>query len=171
MPAVISATPLVDQLALGGFFAMTLYAALCDAARFRIPNLTSIVIIALFPLHVLASPAAVAWWPSLAVAASVFGVGLVMFARGWVGGGDVKFLGAVSLWAGPALLLPLLMIMSLGGGLLAMGALAAQSLRQWRTQGVLYLSLTAPRAIEPKIPYGVAIAAGAIYVGMKLLIR
>src|SRR3546814_1397676 len=54
------------------------------------------------------------------VAAIVLGLGILAFARGWFGGGDVKMLAAVSLWAGPAHLSLLLLVTALAGGLLSL---------------------------------------------------
>ena len=168
----LSAEPqaiLIHQLALCIFFAMAVYAALNDAASFKIPNFVSLVMVALFPLHVWTSPVAVAWLHDLAVGALVFASGLVMFARGLMGGGDVKFISAVALWAGPGLILPFLMIMGLAGGVLAISVLLYQSAGRLRVEGPWCL-IDAMRAHDlPKIPYGIAIAAGATYVGVQLL--
>jgi len=166
----MSAGVLLNQAALCGFFAMTVYAALSDVASFRIPNVASLVIALLYPLHVLASPVHVEWTWALAAAAGVFLVGLALFSRGWVGGGDVKFLSATSLWAGAALLLPQIMVMALAGGALAMAAVVLQRARRFKVDGVA--GLIGPGTIDTsqRIPYGVAIAAGAIFVGIRILL-
>ena len=161
---------LVNQIALCGFFAMALYAALSDAATFRIPNLASLVIVALYPLHVLASPVEVHWVWALLVAGAVFLAGLGLFARGWVGGGDVKFLSAIALWAGAPLLMPQFLVTALAGGVLATGAVLLQRLRRFRTEGAAGVMAPAPIDTSQKIPYGVAIAAGAGFVGFRILV-
>ncbi len=168
--AAIHQASMLHLATLGGFFAMAVYAALSDAANFRIPNFTSIGIVALFPLYLLTSPITVAWLAAVAVAGAVFLVGLVLFARGWAGGGDIKFISAVALWAGPSLIVPFLVIMGLAGGVLAVGALVFQSARRFRTDGSLCIVSLAQISERPKIPYGIAIAAGAVYVGVRLLI-
>jgi len=168
-PAAMSAEVLLNQAALCGFFAMMLYAAWHDAASFRIPNLASLVIVALYPLHALASPVPVHWAWALLVAAAVFGVGLALFERGWVGGGDVKFLSAASLWAGSALLMPFLLVTALAGGALAMGAVLLQRVRRFRTEGAGGMLAPGPIDTSQKIPYGVAIAGGGFYVGFRIL--
>jgi prepilin peptidase CpaA len=154
---------LINEGALCGFFAMTLYAAFCDAASFRIPNLASVVI-------VLTSPVAVDWIRALLVAGLVFLAGLALFARGLVGGGDVKFLAATVLWAGAPLLLPQLLVTGLAGGVLALGAVVLQRMRRFRTEGVTGVVASGAIDTSQKIPYGVAIAAGAFFVGARILI-
>ena len=109
------------------------------------------------------------WRGALLVSGAVFALGVVLFARGWVGGGDVKFLGAAALWAGPAQTLPLLEIMGLAGGVLAVGVLAWQAMRRWNDDGVLGAVIGMRIRDDSRIPYGVAIAAGALYVGVKIL--
>jgi prepilin peptidase CpaA len=66
-----------------------------------------------------------------------------------MGGGDVKLLASTSVWAGPALVFPLLMVTALAGGLVAVGVLAARRRRS-------------------PLPYGVAIAAGGLVVAQRL---
>ena len=84
---------------------------------------------------------------------------------GWFGGGDVKLLTVVSLWAGPAHITQLLLIMSVSGMLLGLGIIAT---RRW-------IALTPARerawlgplpgwAVRGKCPYGIAIGVGALAV-------
>src|SRR5690349_376969 len=61
---------------------------------------------------------------SLGCAVAVFGVGAAVFAIGALGGGDVKLLAAVSLFAGPQLLSNFLIITAIAGGLLGLAILA-----------------------------------------------
>jgi prepilin peptidase CpaA len=150
---------LPNQLTFFCFFTLILYAALNDASYYKIPNRVSLAIALLFPVHVWLSPVHVDWTGGLVVAAVGFVAGFGMFTRGWVGGGDVKLLAATLLWAGSTLAAPQLLIMALVGGCLALGALAVSRLRS-----------QPPAMAELKVPYGVAIAAGAGYAGMKLLI-
>src|SRR5579871_3663313 len=68
------------------------------------------------------SPQEVAF--SLGCGTVVFGVGAAAFALGALGGGDVKLLAAVSLFAGPQLLSSFLIITAIAGGLLGLAILA-----------------------------------------------
>ena len=82
------------------FFGLLAVAVLADLEALRIPNRFCLALVAIYPAHVLASPVAVDWSGALMLVA-VFAAGLVPFAAGWVGGGDVKLMAATALWAGP----------------------------------------------------------------------
>ncbi len=99
-------------------------------------------------------------WPDaalqVALALSVFALFALAFALGMMGGGDVKLITALALWRVPlapgeamfAPVLQLLMVMAIAGGLLTLGMLIVH--RRRGAEG------------QPEIPYGVAIAAGAL---------
>ena len=77
-------------------------AAFEDFRRLTIPNLVPAALCLLWPAYAFAT--APSLYDALTAAGcgvAVFLVGAVMFARGWLGGGDVKLLAAVTLWAGP----------------------------------------------------------------------
>lgn len=163
------ASPLFHQLLMLCFFALIILAALSDLKEFRIPNQISLALLALYPLYVLASPTPVGWLMALAVGSLVFVAGLTLFFCGLVGGGDVKFLAATSLWAGAGLTLPLLVVMGLAGGVLGLTALGVQYVRRYRSTGIAGVIVPDTTIAAPKLPYGVAIAAGAFYAGTQLL--
>lgn len=93
-------------------------------------------------------------WPAMAMQAAlglaVFAVFAGLFALGWMGGGDVKLLGALALWLPLMPFLKLLVIMSIAGGVLTLAIVASHRLRRINT--------------NPEVPYGVAIAAAALWV-------
>lgn len=137
---------------------LLLVAAVLDLRARIIPNRLNLAIAALAPLFWWAS--GLALWPDIAVqigvAALVFAVFAGAFALGMMGGGDVKMLGALALWLPPGLILPLLVIMSIAGGILTLLMLARHKL------------LKNKGAIE--VPYGVAIAfAGLWLIGQPIL--
>ena len=68
----------------------------------------------------LVSPTLVAWLAALGLAAAVFVVGLGLFARELIGGGDVKLLAALSLWAGPEQFVWFMLVTTLAGGVLSL---------------------------------------------------
>ncbi|TVR78787.1 MAG: pilus assembly protein CpaA [Rhodospirillales bacterium] len=161
--------------ALAGFIVtawlgLVILAALADIDDLRIPNRISALIALLWPIHALAAaPAAGTGWLAdaglaIAVAAGVFAVGTGLFVFRWMGGGDVKLMAALSLWAGPALVLPFLVVTTLAGGALAL--LMATRLR-FVVAGVsewLGAADLRDRLLGTRIPYGVAIATGAVVV-------
>ncbi|RDE06713.1 A24 family peptidase [Sphingomonas aracearum] len=96
-------------------------------------------------------------WPDVAaqigLAAIVFALFIGAFALGWMGGGDVKMIGALALWFPPGALVWMLVLMSLFGGALTLVLVAA---RAWSGRR----GRVREGAIE--VPYGVAIAAAAL---------
>ncbi len=171
------------------FTALLVIAAVCDWRRFLIPNWISLAILALYPPFVLSSvflspPAMpVPWLASLGVAAIVFVVLAGLFALNKLGGGDVKLISALSLWAGPGLIAGFLIITSLAGGLLSLVTLARSRLSKSRG---LTSDGAAPgsenrengdeegagaKALALPIPYGVAIACGGFFISGKHIIN
>jgi prepilin peptidase CpaA len=90
-------------------------------------------------------------------AVAVFAVGAAAFAAGALGGGDVKLLSAVSLFAGPAGLVDFLAVTAIAGGLLGVAILAGAPIGQ-PAVGPLRARL------RGGLPYGPAIAAGGLWV-------
>jgi prepilin peptidase CpaA len=127
-------------------------AALSDLKSYTIPNWLSIAIVALFILHVIAAPPGLVDLAiRLVIAAAIFAVSALLFAKGIWGGGDAKLLSSLVLWVGLLDLPRLLLTMSLAGGVLAIMLLIMRA----RQRG---LGLVPDR----RIPYGVAIAAAGI---------
>src|SRR3546814_2389693 len=96
---------------------------------------------------------------------------LVAYRFGVVGGGDLKLMTAVSLWAGLDALPQLLLWTALAGGAFALGLIVLRRL----LGGLLVVqpfaeTVTLPRLLLPgeAIPYGVAIAIGGILVARNL---
>ena len=155
---------LADRLVCSAFLAMLAWAACSDAATFKIPDAASLGMLFLYPLHVIASPAPTGWLAAVGIALAVFAVGLILFARGIWGGGDVKLLTGVALWAGPHAILPVLMVTAMAGGALALVAGAMLYLQRWRA-----IAENAPAVAGMPLPYGVAIACGGSFIAMQLL--
>jgi prepilin peptidase CpaA len=82
------------------------YAAWTDLQEYKIRNDLVLALACLFILYaVLAVPWVDLKW-DLAFAALMFVVLLLIYAAGWMGGGDVKILGVAFLWAGLSGALP-----------------------------------------------------------------
>lgn len=158
---------LPDQFVLVSFLGIVAWAAARDAAEFAIPDAASLAIAGLYPAHVLASPLPINWLGALVAAVAVFVCSFFLFARGYVGGGDVKLLTATSLWAGPQFILPLLLTMGLAGGVLA--TLIWGRYRLFALLEPAEISGAAVAKLPLRLPYGIAIATGASLVGLRLL--
>ncbi len=121
---------------------------------------------ALWPLYFAAAPSLYGGLEALGCAVAVFLGGALLFARGWLGGGDVKLLGAATLWAGPAGTPTLLMLTGVLGGALALFLLMPVG-NQLATAARFMLgqtSVSSERGLAMPVPYGVAIAGAALIV-------
>jgi prepilin peptidase CpaA len=85
------------------------------------------------------------------------------FAMGWVGGGDAKIAAAAALWFGFPDLMNYLLYASLFGGALTLLLL---QFRQWPLPYALsgQVWLIKLHARESGIPYGIALAIGALMI-------
>lgn len=113
----------------------------------------------------------------LLAALSVFMVAAFLWRRGWLGGGDVKLLGAAALVLPPTSVIPFIVAMSISGSLLAMAYLAAGYAaravrRPVATNGARPNGLIArAKRVElwrmrrgGPLPYACAIAAGFLFI-------
>ena len=158
-----------QAIVLTAFGVVMAAAAFEDFRRLVIPNLLPIILVALWPVYFAASPSLYGALAAIGCAAAVFLVGAVLFARGWLGGGDVKLLAAATLWAGPAGTPSLLMLTGVIGGALALfllmplGTQLAAAARLMLGQPPLH----SPRGMMTPVPYGVAIAGAALIVTLS----
>ena len=133
-------------------------AAVEDAVRLRISNLTVLlVIIGSGVAAVVVGPGA-GLWENLAVFAALLTIGTPLFAAGKLGGGDVKLLAAAGLWFDLGGAARMLVMVLIAGGALALLVLAVR-MPSWN-EAIRRRALI----LQPGggIPYGVAIAAGAL---------
>jgi prepilin peptidase CpaA len=101
------------------------------------------------------------------------GLLLVPYLRGAMGGGDVKLLAAIGALQGPWFVLLTAIYAGLAGGVLAVGYLVRQRCRQSRTGDGAHRGNEGVRRRGWKamtIPYGPAIAAGAVVVLIRTLV-
>lgn len=146
------------------FPALVIVAALKDATSYTIPNWISLALIAaFFPAGLIAGMPASTMGLHAGVGFATLIVGMGMFAAGWIGGGDAKLFAAAGLWLGWPASATYLLVTGVAGGALALGLLALRSL--WLRP---YVTGVGPawfsRLAEPgeNVPYGVAIAVGAL---------
>lgn len=140
------------------FMILLAAAAIQDALRLRISNITVLlVIIAAIVAAIFAGPE-LRLWQNLAVFAFLLAVGTPIFAAGKLGGGDVKLLAAAGLWFSLSGALTMLISVLIAGGVLALVIIIL------RMFGWSEAAREKAVILRPKggIPYGVAIAAGAL---------
>ena len=155
-------------LALCAFAVLMAMAAFEDFRRLTIPNWLVLALVAVWPLAVVTGTSSLAAaLGALGIAAALFVAGALLFARGLVGGGDVKLFCAAALWAGPAATPELLLITANLGGVLSrvqlspLGTCLSLAGRlQFRPPGTLAGEKIA-------VPYGIAIAGAALLVALQ----
>lgn len=137
-------------------------AAIADLRFYQIPNRHAVVIALAFVLFALGAGLREALG-CLAVGTAVFALGIVLFARSWLGGGDVKLLAAVALWTPPSLLAGFALATSLAGAGLSLAMLTP--LR--RCLPPPPATLAHEHGLRQPVPFAIAIAAGGLFVLLK----
>ncbi len=144
-----------------------LAAAVTDAWKFIIPNIVSLVLIPAF----IAAFAVSGLGFDVLLNHVVTGIGMLVLGMllwhlGYAGGGDAKLLSAAALWLGWPVYGHALIFVSLFGGLMAIGFLVTRLLLRWFPRVSINIPFLAKIAAtkDPKLPYGVAIAAGSLFV-------
>lgn len=156
--------PIIHSAMMAAYVALVLYGAWSDARSLRIPNWVSLALLGLFvPTALIAGLGLEAFAWHIGAGALLLVVGIALFAFGLFGGGDAKLLAAVALWVGWNDLLPLIFTVVLVGGVLSLAViLLRKGLGLWPT----WLIKSAEGLFAPNkaVPYGIAIAIGAMIV-------
>jgi prepilin peptidase CpaA len=155
------------------FVAAMVALAVGDIATFRIPNWANAAMAASFPAFAAAAALAgaeVHWVGHIVAGIVVFAGGFIMFQLNALGGGDVKLLSAAALWMGMDGLLPFLVWVGLaGGGLVLLLLILRRNLMMLVAWASPRVPQNWPRVLTAgeKVPYGVAIAIGAILIAVQ----
>ena len=155
------------------FICCVIYAMITDYRKLRIPNMVSIVLAgAFFPFAILAGPA-IAIGPHLFLAGAVFILLFIFFAIGWLGGGDVKLVSAIMLWAGPPHGMNFVVLFAIFGGVFALALLSLRyALLQYpRIETVTGLGKMSRWARNGLCPYALPIGAAALCVAPAIFTR
>ncbi|PKP82122.1 MAG: hypothetical protein CVT79_07475 [Alphaproteobacteria bacterium HGW-Alphaproteobacteria-18] len=145
------------------FLVLCVVAALFDVNQLRIPNWLNLTLAGLF-----VPAAAVSGLPLEIIGGHLMAGGLAfviaygLFAFRIFGGGDAKMIPAVVLWMGPAAAFPFAYYMALVGGACALLILIV---RRSMPAEVIPGFMRKPFENKANVPYGVAIAAGALLAG------
>ncbi|HJQ56267.1 MAG TPA: prepilin peptidase [Vineibacter sp.] len=176
------ALQILDQVSVVAFAAVAILAALGDWSRFIIPNRLSLAVLGMWAVHALVLamqgyPLMFIVW-SVAGALATFVVGFGLFATRLLGGGDVKFLAAAALWAGPDFIVPFILIVTVAGALLGLAFLIPgighSPDETPSVDGATGVEPAAPGVatagrLGRKMPYGLAIAVGCLAIALHLL--
>src|SRR5208337_2800414 len=135
---------------------LLVWAGAVDIVTRSIPNAVVLLLAACFVVFAAAAGIDIAQLIAHVLCAlAVLIGGFVLFSESWIGGGDAKLLAGAALWFGFDNILPFLAWVALAGGAIALAFLSANIVRD-------QLGVASPRPAT--IPYGAAIAAGALAV-------
>jgi prepilin peptidase CpaA len=140
------------------FILLVLWAIVSDFLKLRIPNSVSVGMVLLFVAFMVLLRPSPPWTSHLAAFALVFAISLLLFYFNAMGGGDVKFLAATSLWVGLSALPSFLVVVALLGGAVSLLLLAI------RLYTRRFAAASIPASLRPgqPVPYGVAIGGAAL---------
>jgi len=159
------AAHLLDWFAIFALLAALIAAALSDASTYLIPNRYAAAVGVAFVVYAIGKPLAV-WLHGAEAAALLFAVGVLLFERGILGGGDVKLMTAIALWTGFDDLPLMLVVTGLCGGALALAHLSPlHRLMPARPGGAPETDDLRSRLRRP-VPFGVAIALGGASIAL-----
>ena len=138
------------EILVGVLALLLVIAAVIDVRTFTISNRLNLGVALLAPLFWWS--VGMPLWPDVAIqiglAAAVFALFALAFYAGMMGGGDVKLAAALALWFSPLTTARFLIFMSIAGGVLTLIVLARHRMQK--------------KPGRPRVPYGVAIAIGAL---------
>ncbi|SCY72871.1 A24 family peptidase [Microvirga guangxiensis] len=146
------------------FAAATIWAGLMDLATMKIRNELVLFLLAIYAaLAPLAGFGAVQIGLSAAVAFAALICTFIFFSLRWIGGGDAKLISVVILWLGAEHVLPYVLSMAIFGGVLTLILLRFRAMPLPAfCNGIPWVEKL--HAKETGVPYGVAIAAAALFI-------
>jgi prepilin peptidase CpaA len=155
---------MLDLLLMTLFPLLVIAAGIFDLFTIRIPNWLNLAIAAvMLPMALLAGLPGEAFLWHLAAGTVMLVVGFGLFAVNAIGGGDAKLIAAASLWIGWTHLVPFAVYTALAGGALAIVMKLWQMVRiEHAVKDVAWLKRVVRAELD--LPYGIAIAAGAVTV-------
>lgn len=160
---------IIQAVSVGVFLGSMAHAALSDIVRYEIPNWVSVAAAAAFlPFAHAAGWGGFSMVLHVAAGVVVLAVGILLFTSRIIGGGDAKLMAAAAVWMGWDDLLTLVLGVALAGGAFTVALLvfrrielpAALAAKPW---------LGRLHAKDQGVPYGVAIAATAVFLFFRLL--
>ena len=151
------------------------FGALSDLSTFRIPNWVSYALVLLFILQsiyiwsfsarvLIFSVNMPAFAVNFAIGFLVFLVSLVFWARGYIGGGDAKYLVATALWMGPVGVVEFMVLVSALSVVMALMLKASTNWGFMIHQGKLpgFVRRLYAKFEDNKLPFGFPIGLAAL---------
>jgi prepilin peptidase CpaA len=138
---------------------MLALAAYSDLRSMIIPNWISLVVFAgFFPAALMFGFTQELWLEHLLIGCVAFIVFVSLFFLGVFGGGDAKLMSALAFWIDLKQLILFLLLVSVSGAIIGLSKMAVILVRDLKSG----TPLTRQRLTKAEIPYGVAIAIGAL---------
>lgn len=153
-----------ETLVLSVFPLLIVMAGISDYFTLKIPNwVNALIAVSVIPFVLFSGmPMEIFAW-HLAAGVLAFIVGFVLFSGGLIGGGDAKMLAACALWVGWNGLFQFAFYTALAGGVLALAMTIWHRLADKKDiKGLGWAKNILSES--PKLPYGIAIAAGGVVV-------
>lgn len=154
---------------------MMIWAIYSDITSYTLTNKLCLSVVLLYPVYLIAAYSDGAPPPlqtilmSLSIALIIFMVCIGCFALNIMGGGDVKLIPAVAIWAGTAHVLNYLLITSVVGGLIATLIIIKNRIKASKyNKSSENINLSVAKKNTNAVPYGVGIAVGGLYVAYQL---
>lgn len=163
------------------FCCLMVWAAISDIRFFILSNRLCLSVAILYPVFIASlyfsgyqiTLGSIGW--SIGISLLIFSFLVFLFARGYIGGGDVKLIPAIALWAGPSRILEFLLITTIFGGLVALLIISFRYLKNYislhKSSEKINFSMSESAESEHEennIPYGVGISIGGLYVAYRL---
>ncbi len=145
------------------FIAPLLAACYTDFSEMKIPNWVSVIVLVGFAAALPFTWGGLEWFGEhMAVGGILFAAGFALWMLGGLGAGDVKLMSSVGLWFGFAELPQFILYTTLFGAALGIFLLVGRAYVPIRLEGTALVS----KMFQGKthMPYGLAIAAGALTV-------
>jgi len=156
-----------------------IWAVISDIRFFILSNKLCLSVALLYPIFIASAYLAgtplpldyIAW--SIGISLAIFAFLVALFALGYIGGGDVKLIPAIALWAGPAYTLKFLLITTICGGAVALAILKYIKKYSFSDKSSEKINFSVSKSAESEneensIPYGIGIAVGGLYVAFEL---
>ncbi len=132
-----------------------LAAAIEDELRLRISNATCLAVFAAALVAMGMHGFSTSLWQNWAIAIAILVIGTPAFSAGWFGGGDIKLLSAIGLWINLGAVIGLISAVFIIGGVVALVYIFARRFTR---------SAQGTKSRDRRVPYGLAIVAGAVFV-------
>jgi prepilin peptidase CpaA len=147
-----------------------IYGAISDVTSYTIPNWVPYGLAGLFAVFAALTWGSLPLFLHVALGLFVFALCIVFWKFGWLGGGDVKFVGAIALWMGPRYILAFVLLLAL---LSAGFVMLLRFARQWNPyfqggQWPGFIKQMVQKAEENACPYGLPAAVSALIVAPGL---